>query len=716
MTDRTERDTGELPSPDAIIERLRRALEDPDDEVRRGALEQLPPGWYFGGVTLLCSALGDSSWRVRKQAVERIAAWPDPDGVVPALIASLSETGNVGLRNAAVEALTRVGRPAVGPLVTAYEAGGEHKKMIVDALGAIGETAALPTLCEALADPDENVRAAAAEALGSCASDPPQEVIDALARALERPDLLTRLAALEAGSRLGIAVPLAKLRPLLSDPILRRAAHEALGFSGDVEALPYLLDGLTDRSRAVREACIVAIWKMRGTLEDEGRRRVDESLRRAGADVVGGLRQALGAEDRRVRRGSATLLGATRTEEALPALVDALIDEEVHDHAAAAIVAYGPAAVAGLCRLVRDVDPSLRGVVYSLFPKLGAAAADPRIAALLVDALEEDEGETAAAAAAALGELGGKEELAPLLRTIEREDRELQSAAAEALGRLGARYYDEVRMLVQARGLVGSTAPSLCRVIGAIGRPGDESLLLGAMRSDDPEVRQAAAEALPAIAGGSEVVEALTFAIADESPAVRAAAVRALASLPGARDARALTVVDALVAATFDEQHTVAIAAIRALGSTGHLRSVGRLVDLSRTATSRPEGAGLQAHAIEALVRVTRGESKEVEEVLLELVGHADPEIVKASLRGLGQYHSDAAVSALIEGLQHTRWDVRKVAVEALVSAGGARVQRALRERNRNEQDGLVKDAIARALGRIERGGSRPPGGRPNPR
>jgi HEAT repeat protein len=704
---------GGTEAADAVLAEVREALADPDDEVRRASLEQMPPGWYFGGVTVLCLALGDTSWRVRKQAVERISSWPDPDGIVPALIAALSETGNVGLRNAAVEALTRLGRPSVAPLVTAFEAGGEHRKMIVDALGAIGDPAALSTLCAALEDPDENVRAAGAEALGACATDPPPEVVAALEQALSRTDLMTRLGALEAMSRLGIAVPVARLRPILEQPILRRAGLEALGYSADVEALPYLLDGLADRARGVREASIIAIWKMRGALEDDGRRRIDDALRRSSPEVVDALVRAVSAEDRRVRRGACMLLGATRTGAALPALVNALLDDEVHDHAAAAIVQFGPAAVGGLCVLCRDLDAELRGAVFALLPRLGAAASDPRIAALLTEAVEDDEGEAAATAARALGDLGGKEALAPLLRTLEREDREVALAAADALGRLGTRYYDEVRMLVQARGLAGPTAPSLCRVLGAIGRPGDEALLLGALRSDDPDVRQAAAEALPAIGGGAEVVEALTFAIADESPAVRAGAVRSLASLPGARDARASSVVDALVAATFDEQHSVSIAAIRALGGLERARAVPRLLELCRSERSfgpggREQGAGIAAHAIDALCRITRGSAPDVEEVLLSLVAHPDVEVVKAALRGLGHFHSDAAISSLIEGLAHSRWDVRKMAVESLVAAGGAKVQRALKDRTKTEPDTLVKEAISRALGRLERGSKGP--------
>ena len=66
--------------------------------------------------------------------------------------------------------------------------------------------------------------------------------------------------------------------------------------------------------------------------------------------------------------------------------------------------------------------------------------------------------EAAAAAAGALGEVGDREALAPLLRALGREEA-VAHAAADALGRLGARHYDEVRVLVQSRGLGGPDAP-----------------------------------------------------------------------------------------------------------------------------------------------------------------------------------------------------------------------------------------------------------------
>ena len=103
--------------------RARALLQHADEEERRRAIAEIPEGWTPGALAVLIDALGDESWRVRKDAVMRVARWPDPDGAVPLLIAQLADDTNVGLRNAAVEALTAIGAPSVGPLTTALAAG-----------------------------------------------------------------------------------------------------------------------------------------------------------------------------------------------------------------------------------------------------------------------------------------------------------------------------------------------------------------------------------------------------------------------------------------------------------------------------------------------------------------------------------------------------------------------------------------------------------------
>ena len=78
-----------------------------DEEARRAAVAALSGG--DGGARACWSRRsGDDSWRVRKEAALRAASWADPTGDRE-LMETLAEPENLGRRNAAVEALVRLG-------------------------------------------------------------------------------------------------------------------------------------------------------------------------------------------------------------------------------------------------------------------------------------------------------------------------------------------------------------------------------------------------------------------------------------------------------------------------------------------------------------------------------------------------------------------------------------------------------------------------------
>ncbi len=235
-----------------------------DEETRRAAVLRLGGGGD-GDLARLVEALGDDSWRVRKEAAVRAAAWPDPARAAEALTRALAEPENVGRRNAAVEGLARLGSAALAPLVDALGPRPEHRKLIVDTLGMLADRRAVGPLAASLDDGDENVRAAAAEALGKIGG---PEAEQALGRALARGELLLSVACLDALNRLNARLSVREVAPLTATPVVRPAALEALGGSGDPEAVPYLLAGLTDPSRAAREAAALALRKLHRDSDD----------------------------------------------------------------------------------------------------------------------------------------------------------------------------------------------------------------------------------------------------------------------------------------------------------------------------------------------------------------------------------------------------------------------------------------------------------------
>lgn len=191
--------------------------------------------------------------QARKAAAEALGNIGDPTAVEP-LIAVLNDTWSEyqGTHDAAVNALAKIGAPAVEPL-----------------------TAALRTAKRtdnAWADPDLNLRAGTSRALGEI-GDP--RAIDVLIRTL--PDNIPAVrqnAARALGNIGGGAVD--RLIELLksSEAIMRWGAASGLGESGDPRAVQPLVDAIGDTHELVRIEIISSLGQL-------GDRHAVEPLKKA---------------------------------------------------------------------------------------------------------------------------------------------------------------------------------------------------------------------------------------------------------------------------------------------------------------------------------------------------------------------------------------------------------------------------------------------------
>lgn len=127
-----------------------------DAEERRLALQSLS---LKGGsapsaeiIERLRAGLGDEDWRVRKEAVTSSARLVElGDALFELLIEGIVQRENVGLRNSSIEALARLGRRSLEPLLGAMEkVPAQAQKFLVEALGELGELAAVPALIGAV--------------------------------------------------------------------------------------------------------------------------------------------------------------------------------------------------------------------------------------------------------------------------------------------------------------------------------------------------------------------------------------------------------------------------------------------------------------------------------------------------------------------------------------------------------------------------------------
>jgi len=488
-----ERDAGKL-------EEIRERLRSDNAEERRRAICDLPGGWVPGALDVLVSALADENWRVRKEAVGRVAGWPDADGAVAALVAVLRDEDDVGWRNAVVEALSRIGKPAVGALLSELDSAGGQHKFVVDILGAIGDESAVERLVALLSDPDANLRMAAAEALRDIGSASAQT---ALRSCLSSEDIQLRLAAVDGLAELSAAVPLAEIVPNLDRVILRKASLRLLGWSRDRRALDPLVEALIDTRRPMRVTAIVAAANLLEHLKarDEEAPRVACVL---SEEALANVRAELSTPSVEARRGAAALLGCAQDAESVPRLAALLDDPDVGRVCAEAIAAIGSAATDGMVAAARAAEGEGRIAIFDLVgsARFGGAAVEE----VLVEAVDDDDEEVAATAARTLGEVAGASNLAPVLSALRAAlerlgAAEVASAAATAVGRLGS------------RGL----APDARRWL-------EQSIDAG-----EAEVRAASALALAALKDPG-VVETLAAHLTDEDAYARLAAIRALAT------------------------------------------------------------------------------------------------------------------------------------------------------------------------------------------
>ena len=143
------------------VEGLIKALGHRDEYVRENAVRALGEIGNARAIEGLIKALDDSDWPVREAAAEELGKIGDPRAVEH-LIKALDDDIDVRLK--AVEALGKIGEPAVEGLIKALDDDIDVRREAVKALGEIGDPRAFDALSELVHD-DKYVREFAREAL-----------------------------------------------------------------------------------------------------------------------------------------------------------------------------------------------------------------------------------------------------------------------------------------------------------------------------------------------------------------------------------------------------------------------------------------------------------------------------------------------------------------------------------------------------------------------
>jgi HEAT repeat protein len=279
-------------------------------------------------------------------------------------------------------------------------------------------------LLKALDDPDYQVSAAAAEALG--------EIGDARA-------VWPLIAVLRVDKwYMGIQVK-------------RKAVAKALGEIGDPNAVKPLIEALlgldiSEIKPTVAEALGKigdprAVWPLIATVGTKNRelhKAATGALRKTGVPDVETLINALSVQNLDVRIGSAELLGLIGDPRAVKPLITSLKDENsrVREAATGALGNISsPESVTSLIATLKDEEMDVRKAAATALGKLS----DLQSAEHLIAALSDQEGEVRKAAAKALGNLGDPRFVPPLIAALRDEYVEnVRWTYSSALAEIGA--------------------------------------------------------------------------------------------------------------------------------------------------------------------------------------------------------------------------------------------------------------------------------------
>lgn len=660
---------------------LTEQLQSPDEETRRIAVVGLA-GYPFAKVRdLLFAAMGDASWRVRKEAVATVLAGQATTELVEALVGMLGAQENAGLRNSAVETLERLGAQAV-PTLCLHTADEDHdvRKFVIDILGSIGDAAAVPLLIKALDDDDPNVCAAAAENLGKIA-DP--RAVPLLVQALAKTDIWLRYTILEALGRIGKPVPIEIIRSLACENLLKKAVFDCIGAIGDADAVPILVDGLKEKVRSARDAAAQALIKLRERLPaDIAACSIDARLGElAGTPYLDGLHASVETSDRCLKDALVRILGLIGDERSATLLLHGCRDDRLRRQCLQAFGNMGEAGALSLLRAFPAAGDEERCFIAYVCGELKYDGC----ASLLRTGLEDGNPKLRRVCAVAAGKIGIMALLDELVRLLDDAEADVREGAIEALSRLAEQ--DGEAVLRIAADLAGADTSEKRRSAAVLySALNDAEKLSLLVKDEDAVVRKTAVNSLADLKSPAAVSH-LVMALADEDADVRIAAARALGEVGGA------DVIDPLLLALNDEAPWVKCAVLASLAKLKDYRAVPAIMEIVEHA-----GGLVVISALEALAEIG---GEKVTELVKKGLDNADEEVVKAAIEILSRNGDDWFDEFRGKLLAHPHWDVRRSFIVAMVEHKGADALPQLRMLLTTESDNLVKETITDLMNRF---------------
>jgi HEAT repeat protein len=682
-----ERVRGLIVTVEDVTERLDRErdlaqqLTHSDETQRLQAAEILSQDEALPSGASLLPALKDTSWRVRRVAVEGVSKRAAPDAIAALLTSVRENHHNLSLLNSALQVLALTDVDTFSPLVEFLNDGDPDLRLQAAlALGEQRDQRAVAPLMDALQDPDTNVRYHVIEALGKLRA---IESAEALASIAATREFFLAFPALESLMQIGDARVVTRIVPLLDDELLREPAAVALGKLGDEEAVDPLVNKLNTRpemGQIVAES-LTTLYDRYDKLYGEGKLISDLSRRGINAAGAQNLLDALDQAAPEKLRGLALVLGWLEGPAVDQALTRLLGQESANTDVIEALVRHGSRVTSLLIEQLSADDLEVRRSAVVALGRIG----DAKATTALIEVLQ-DEGELTVPTVNALAKIGDQRAFEALLGLIGHSDAAVRQAVVGALNSLGS-----PRMPTRIMPLLSDPDPnvreSAVKIAGYFGYAECAELLLDRCHDQDERVRRAAIEHLPFLQD-ERVVDTLVHSLQHETPRVRASAASAIAHVESPR------VEPALIAALDDEDSWVRYFAARALGVRKFAESIDTLERVVQTDTS----THVRIAALEAVGQIG---GERAATIVATFVESKDSDLGNAALVALGNITHPSATGPLIKALHSLQADRRRRAAAALGQQKNPAVLEDLKHLALGDDEPAVYEAAMTALSQL---------------
>ncbi|VAX33449.1 hypothetical protein MNBD_NITROSPIRAE02-990 [hydrothermal vent metagenome] len=627
------------------------------------------------GLNYILDSFKDENWRIRKTALSALLEGFSPDSYIKDLIGLLYIEDNAGARNTAIEALIMLGKKAVPQLIEAFESENHDvRKFIIDVLGFIGGKEVLPLLLRAIKDEDVNVRASAVECLGRLRE---ASVTGSLIDIIETGEVWTAYPAVDALGQIGDRTVIPYLLKVLKNSLLTEPALKALSEFSEPETLKEIIPFLRDQKRSIVEETLRTIEKFyqAGASEEFISGQLHNILGDNAFDI---LVRHINHKNREVKGPAIVLLGLLCDYRAIKPLLELSEDEFFRDAVKRSLVFIGKCEPDHLTPLVKTEIPERRRLIVEVISELQ----NPAFYDTLIQLLMDQDGHVIAYAARGLGRIGDRraaEEIFPLL-THPYPD--IQEAAVAAL--------TELRKFISITELIDKlNSPNVllrkntALIFGNIHAMESIEALGFAVKDESEEVRMAAVKAISMI-GTENAKRYLRMALTDESSEIRAIATENL-SLPGDLDT-----LNSIIVMTRDPDASVRASAARALSGYKDELSLKTLIGLLEDSNGF-----VVTQAIESISHFN--DRKEARDSLIKLLPSNDSEIRRTAILSMSLF-SD--VEEEVEPHLFSKdWATRLAAVQVLSKTGTQKSRVCLEGIYDIEDDPTVRKAIEVALG-----------------